>query len=215
MPKKGDHVLLRRLLVVVNHRWPFAEQITRLRRQRQWLIELNQLLDPEQCSDQPPTSQNVSRAVDEYLIDLLRRTAIDAHAEDRLVAAHINQTFRNRWWGLFTCYDVEGLPRTNNELETYFGRIKTGQRRVSGRKDVHDFVIRYGTYVSCLDHRESLDDLLARLSHVPSDDFLREREALNTCLLREQKRHRFRHHRGTYLQELEQRWSDAVNQVTS
>ena len=116
---------------------------------------------------------------------------------------------------MFTCYDVEGQPRTNNELETYFGRIKTGQRRVSGRKNVHDFVIRYGTYVSCLDHRESLDDLLARLGQISSDDFLRKRKALSTSLLREQKRHRFRHHRETYLQDLEQRWSDAVDQTTS
>lgn len=215
MPKKGDHVLLRRLLVIVDHRLPFAERVTRLRRQRQWLIELDRLLDPEQWLNQPPTSLNVSQAVDQYLIDLVHHVAIDAHPEDRLVAVHINQTFHNRWWGLFTCYDVEGLPRTNNELETYFGRIKTGQRRVSGRKNVLDFVIRYGSYVSCLDHRESVDDLLARLSQVPHDDFLREREALNASLLREQKRHRFRHHRETYLQELEQRWSEAVDQTTS
>jgi hypothetical protein len=206
---------LRRLLVIVAHRLPFAERVTRLRRQRQWLIQLDRLLDPEQWLNQPPTSLNVSQAVDQYLIDLVHHVAIDAHPEDRLVAVHINQTFRNRWWGLFTCYDVEGLPRTNNELETYFGRIKTGQRRVSGRKNVHDFVIRYGSYVSCLDHRESVDDLLARLSQVPHDDFLREREALNASLLREQKRHRFRHHRETYLQELEQRWSEAVDQATS
>ena len=97
MPEKGDHVLLRRLLVVVDHRLPFGEQVTRLRRQRQWLIELDRLLDPEQRSDQPSTSQRVSQAVDEYLIDLVRRTAIDGHPGDRPVAALINQTFCNRW----------------------------------------------------------------------------------------------------------------------
>ena len=40
------------------------------------------------------------------------------------------------------------LPRTNNELEEYFKRIKSGPRRITGRKKVHEFVIRYGPYVT-------------------------------------------------------------------
>jgi hypothetical protein len=69
-------------------------------------------------------------------------------AEDQRVAEHINQTFRSFWWGLFICYDVEGLPRTNNELERFNRQIKMGHRRVSGRKNVHDFNTRYGVYAS-------------------------------------------------------------------
>lgn len=117
--------------------------------------------------------------------------------------------------GLFTCYDVDGLPRTNNDLETYLRRVKTGQRRISGRKNVHEFIIRYGRYVTCVEHQESLDQLLIRLQRVSHGDFLCERQALDTALLREQKRHRFRHHRDVYLRELEQRWTAAVEQVNS
>ena len=209
-------MLLRRLIKIADCRLPFADQVVRLRQQRQWLIDLERLLDPSKQPDQPPlTSQSVAQAVDHYLTKLLAEVATDMDEENQRVAAHINETFRNRWWGLFTCYDVEDLPRTNNDLETYMRRIKTGHRRITGRKNVHDFLIRYGCYAACVDYRESVDDLLDRLQQVSHEDFLRERRALNTALLREQKRHRFRHHQPAYLHELEERWAAAVDKVQS
>jgi hypothetical protein len=41
---------------------------------------------------------------------------------------------RSYWPGLFGCYDVEGLPRTNNDLEQVFGAYRYHERRCSGRK---------------------------------------------------------------------------------
>ncbi len=38
------------------------------------------------------------------------------------------------WPGLFHCYDHADLPRTNNELEQYFGSARYHERRASGRK---------------------------------------------------------------------------------
>jgi hypothetical protein len=209
-------VLLRRLIKIADCRLPFADQVARLRQQRQWLIDLERLLDPSKQPDQPPlTSQSVAQAVDHYLTELLAEVATDMDEENQRVAAHINETFRNRWWGLFTCYDVEDLPRTNNDLETYMRRIKTGHRRITGRKNVHDFLIRYGCYAACVDYRESVDDLLDRLQQVSHEGFLRERRVLDTTLLREQKRHRFRHHQPAYLHKLEERWAAAVDKVQS
>lgn len=209
-------MLLRRLIKIADCRLPFADQVARLRQQRQWLIDLEHLLDPSEQPDQPLlTSQSVAQAIDHYLTELLAEVATDTDEENQRVAVHINETFRNRWWGLFTCYDVKDLPRTNNDLERYMRRIKTGHRRVTGRKNVHDFLIRYGRYAACVDYRENVDDLLARLRQVSHDDFLRERRALDTALLREQKRHRFRHHQPAYLRELEERWAAAVGKVQS
>ncbi|HEX5502580.1 MAG TPA: ISNCY family transposase [Thermomicrobiales bacterium] len=36
--------------------------------------------------------------------------------------------------GLFHCYDLPGIPRTNNDLEQYFGATRYHERRASGRK---------------------------------------------------------------------------------
>ncbi len=38
------------------------------------------------------------------------------------------------WSGLFYCYDIADLPRTNNELEQYFGSACSHERRTTGRK---------------------------------------------------------------------------------
>lgn len=202
---------MRRLLALAKHRLPFAAQVDRYRRQRQWLIDLDHLLDPER--DLPKSSASVRQAVDRYLIGLTTRSTHDA--EDQRVANHINQIFRSFWWGLFTCYDVEGLPRTNNELERFIRQIKMGHRRVSGRKNVHDFIIRYGAYAALVDPAESLDELLARMDEVDQEEFLKERKRLKLTLLEEAKDHRFRYHRADYLAELEARWEAAVAQAKS
>ena len=38
------------------------------------------------------------------------------------------------WPGLFHCYDVPDLPRTNNALEQCFGSVRYHERRATGRK---------------------------------------------------------------------------------
>ena len=38
------------------------------------------------------------------------------------------------WPGLFHCYSVDGLPRTNNDLEQVFGSFRHHQRRCTGQK---------------------------------------------------------------------------------
>jgi hypothetical protein len=48
--------------------------------------------------------------------------------------AHFLKVTRSYWPGLFHCYGVEGLPRTNNGLEQFFGSYRYHERRCSGRK---------------------------------------------------------------------------------
>jgi hypothetical protein len=48
--------------------------------------------------------------------------------------AHFLKVTRSYWPGLFRCDDVEGLPRTNNDLEQFFGSYRYHERRCSGRK---------------------------------------------------------------------------------
>lgn len=153
----------------------------------------------------------MQQAVNTYLTKLLQQVERTTNTIDQEVAHHIDTIFRERWWGLFTCYDVDGLPRTNNELEQYMRRIKSGQRRILGRKNVHAFIIRYGRFAACIDYQENVDSLLIRLRQVSQDDFLRERRSLDIALAKEQKRCRFRHRQVDFLQELEVRWASAAD----
>ncbi len=191
---------------MTDRRLPFAQQRDQLVRQRQWLIDLERLLDPVE----PPASGSaVAEQVDRYLVDLVATNGSGDDEFDAQVATHMDRTFRNRWWGLFTCYQVEGLPRTNNEMETFLCRLKTGQRRITGRKQVHDFMIRYGRFVAFLDFGESQEVLLARLCQVAYDAFAYERKHLTTIQERAAKRHRFRHRRVVFVRQLETRWAAA------
>ena len=47
---------------------------------------------------------------------------------------HLLKITRNYWSGLFHCYRVENLPKTNNDLERVFGCFRHHTRRTTGRK---------------------------------------------------------------------------------
>jgi len=189
---------------VTDYRLPFAPQVQRHQRQRQWLIDLQNLLDP---TIPPTTTATITQAVKGYLGRLSRWAKTEADPIDQQVVTHINRIFQSFWWGLFVCYDIDELPATNNELERFIRQIKAGQRRISGHKKVHDFVIRYGAFAAFVDHLEDEPQLQKRLHTVPYKAFLDQRQTLNLSLTREQIVFRFRHRRTTFLSDLEQRWS--------
>lgn len=41
---------------------------------------------------------------------------------------------RSYWRGLFHCYETPEVPRTNNDLEQYFGKARHHERRATGHK---------------------------------------------------------------------------------
>jgi hypothetical protein len=47
---------------------------------------------------------------------------------------HFLKVTDSYWSGLFHCYSVPCLPRTNNDLEQIFGILRHHQRRCTGRK---------------------------------------------------------------------------------
>jgi len=55
---------------------------------------------------------------------------------------HITDNFAA---GLFECYDVQGLPRTNNELEHCFGVARVHERRATGRRGAIPGVVVRGS----------------------------------------------------------------------
>lgn len=55
-------------------------------------------------------------------------------AELEPAIAHFLKVTRSYWPDLFHCYNVPDLPRTNNDLEQYFGAHRYHERRATGRK---------------------------------------------------------------------------------
>lgn len=181
---------------------------SRSRRQLSWVIELAHLLRSEDAHGQPRRAQQVKREVSAFLEELERSTATDP--QDAPSARHLIKTVRNRWWGLFTCYRVPGVPATNNEQETFFNQLKQCQRRINGHKSVHEFVVRYGAYAAYVDPRETFDQLLERLRQVSDAEFQEARQAWRENEAQLHKNYRFRHDRTKFLKELEADWERSI-----
>jgi hypothetical protein len=210
--KKKSHPLLTGLIQLTSVSRAAAQTYRRLMRQRDWLIELERLLSPSDENETPPrTMRQAKTAVNKFLRDLIQTTANDPH--DAPIAQHINQTVRNRWWGLFTCFRVKDLPPTNNDHEIFYNQLKQRQRRITGRKSVHDFIVRYGPCAAYVDPHESLPDLLARLQQVEHADFIRARDALRKIETRLRKAHRYQHHRRRFFKDIEADWDVAIRQA--
>jgi hypothetical protein len=73
--------------------------------------------------------------VRQQLEDLLDEIRADQATVGTLRPAviHFLKVSASYWPGLFHCYDIDGLPRTNNDLEQYFGSARYHQRRAGGR----------------------------------------------------------------------------------
>jgi hypothetical protein len=46
--------------------------------------------------------------------------------------AHFRKVTRSYWPGLFPCYHLSHLPRTNNDLEQFFGAHRSHERHTTG-----------------------------------------------------------------------------------
>jgi hypothetical protein len=73
--------------------------------------------------------------VRQRLEDLLTEIRADQASVGTLqpAVAHFLKVSASYWPGLFHCYDIPGLPRTNNILEQFFGSVRYHHRRASGR----------------------------------------------------------------------------------
>ena len=58
---------------------------------------------------------------------------------------HFVKVTRSYRKGLFYCYDVPDLPRTNNALEQLFGTYRHHERRVTGRKAASSALVVRGS----------------------------------------------------------------------
>jgi hypothetical protein len=140
---------------------------------------------------------------------LINRLARNWESHGSLTEAfdHFRKVTRSYWPGLFRCYEVADLPRTNNDLEQLFGSYRYHERRASGRK-----VACPGTVV-----RGSVRLVAAATTRlrtvevadlIPTDiaawrelrESLQRRQAVRTL------GRRFRRDPATYLRSLEDAW---------
>ncbi len=183
-----------------------------LRQAHGHLLELARRLEPSAPdADEPPVTGGQIRArVEAYLDHLAMACATgDVAAWLRPKVEHLVTVLRRLGPGLYHCYDVPGLPRTDNDLEQFYRRVKADQRRITGHKRADAFVVRVGGFAvsATAAGPASTASLLQALAAVPSDARQRERVILRANQERQTTMRRFRLHRAAYLADLEARWT--------
>lgn len=180
------------------------------------LLEIGQRLDPRTAlpADEPVTGAAVRARVEAYLEELAAAVAADQiPAWLRPPILHLVTVLRRLGHGLYHCYDVPGLPRTDNALEQFYRRVKAQQRRITGRKRADAFVVRVGGFAvyatASSDMTEA--DLLQQLATVPAAAWQQERVRLRANQARQTTMRRFRLQRTAYLADLEARWAQLAD----
>jgi hypothetical protein len=92
-----------------------------------WLQRAAQVLANEQRAD-AATVESTYRALLEEVLKAKSDETVAAWA------AHFYKVTQSYWRGLFHCYDMPQVPRTNNDLEQYFGKARHHERRATGHK---------------------------------------------------------------------------------
>ena len=176
-----------------------------------WLEEIARRLEPspEPSPQREATGAQVRARVEGYLDEI----AVAARAETFPAWLHpsvdqLRAVFRHLGPNLYHCYDVPDLPRTNNDLEQFYRRLKANERRITGHRRSDRFVVRVGGFAAYAVTASRLSEatLRERLAGVPAKDWQGERAILRAAQERQAKLRRFRLHRDCYLADLEARW---------
>jgi len=173
-----------------------------LRQAADWLEHIADLLDPEGKPER--SAAQVQQDLFSYLDDI----AQESQNSPRLAGfSHkIHRTTLNYTPGLFYCYDISGLPRTNNERESEFRDLNRRLLSTTGQKGLVKRIIQREGAWELIPRPHSLRDTVSALAHVDPDEFSQERLRIR------QHRDRFRLHTRSakrsraQLKQLELRW---------
>ena len=119
---------------------------------------------------------------------------------------HLAKVSRSYWPGLFHCYDVPGLPRTNNELESHFR--DTGRRllRTTGQRGQTQRMLQRQGAWELLPRPSTEAKVLDALRHTPSEDLAQERQRFATHRQRFRMQSRSLRQTQAQFDQLRQNW---------
>jgi len=171
----ADHAYYRRLIRQIDRTLKNNRQLAeRIDQAFTWLLRIAACLryPPSSFSDVPkPTSQQVKQEMQELLQEL------KTEACDQAILRSLYDGLRKRWemFGddLLYCFDIPGLPQDNLVIESLFGRLRTHQRRISGRKSTQP--LRDFGHYQILFQAESEEQLLEQIRGVSVEAYREQR----------------------------------------
>ena len=161
---------------------PLAQRYEELQYGAVWLRDIADILAPP--GEPEWGSAQVAGYLHGYLNTLPDRGDLSPLLDN--FRCHLNTVSQSYWSGLFHCYAVPGLSRTNNELESHFRDTQRRLLRTTGQKgQTKQTLHRFGAW-ELLERPVSEAEAVTVLSRIPAEDLARERQRLH------QHRQRFR-----------------------
>ena len=172
-----------------------------------WVVDIADILDvplPEPGAEAPdrPLSEEVHDCLNAYLDRLEHRT--DLSAPLIKFREHLRALTERYAPGLFHCYDIPGLPRTDNDLESVFGRVRRQTLRTSGPHHAKQRLHEEGAWL-LFDLVSSEHEQLERLQLVSLDEWCEERQRIREHKAAFTDDRRFRREPSKYLAGLQVR----------
>jgi hypothetical protein len=182
---------------------PFARTGQDLQQGAAWLRDIAYILEP--VSPQTRNGEQVAGQLRGYLDVIQCQNEVSPALYD--FGLHLDKVSRSYWPGLFHCYEVPGLPRTNNEIESHFRDTGRQMLRITGQKGLTGRTLQRQGAWELLPRPGTEAKLLDGLSQIPPEDLAQERQRF--AQHRERFRLQSRSTRQTQIQfaQLRQRWA--------
>lgn len=191
--------LLERVLRLLTVLGSFTDEFERVTTAYAWIYEIAHRLEVEGIK-----ASTARRRLETYV------DGLDA-GEDKELAewlGHIQKLTHSFAEKLFTYVGQPLLPKTNNELELFIGRLKKARRQATGRKNTAEYILREGQYVAILYGLPAGSSDIERLAEVDVDAFTATLDAMRRRQERS-KAWRVRRDLDAYLSDLEHDWPDS------
>jgi Transposase, Mutator family len=151
---------------------PFAQTYQEFRQGAAWLRDIAYILEPPTAP--LLSAEHVAGQLRGYLDTVLRLP--DVTPTLYTFGRHLDKVSRSYWPGLFHGYDVPGVPRTNNELESRFRDIGRRLLRTTGQKGLTQRTLQRQGAWELLPRPPTEAQLLGALSQTPPEDLAQERQ---------------------------------------
>lgn len=188
-----------------------------VRRMHARVLEAERILsgDALRADKQSVTNASVGQRFDAWCCSLQAQMQDSSLTEpERQCLEHFVHVTQNMREHLIECYDLDDLPRTNNDMEGFIRSIKTRYRRISGRKNWNRYLLRYGRRVAYYEAGVRMTGAPSAIEacarRVPHDRWRKARIEQRRCQEEQLKQYRVRHRRQQFLAGLEARWAETT-----
>ena len=153
----------------------------------------------------PSNAEDVARQLRGYLDTVQRQPEVTPALAT--FGRHLDTVSRSYWPGLFHCYEVPGLPRTNNELEGHFRDTRRRLLQTTGQQGQTQRTLQRQGAWELLPHYPTEAKLQEALRQTPPEDLAQERQRFAAHRQRFRLQSRSLRQTRAQFDQLRQQWS--------